>query len=110
MAPDGIVFVLSNPDPEIHPGVAAKYVAVVIIGRSDFCCQINNVLVFPGVFRGALNAGARRLAEKMMSAAAEAIFCVASDDFALDRIASSLLNFRVGEAGSLVKEASEVVR
>ncbi len=98
MAPDGIVFALSNPDPEVHPHVAAKYAAVVATGRSDFCNQINNVLAFPGVFRGALDAGARRITEKMMVAAAEAIFSVVSDDLAVDRIVPSPLDLRVGEA------------
>ena len=98
MAPNGIVFALSNPDPEIHPDVAAKYAAVVATGRSDFPNQINNVLAFPGVFRGALDAGARRITEKMMVAAAEAIFSVVSDDLALDRIVPSPLDLRVGEA------------
>ena len=67
---------MSNPDPEIHPDVARKYAAVVATGRSDFPNQINNVLAFPGVFRGALDAGARRITEKMKVAAAEAIFSV----------------------------------
>jgi malate dehydrogenase (oxaloacetate-decarboxylating) len=98
MAPGGIVFALSNPDPEIHPHVAAKYAAVVATGRSDFPNQINNVLAFPGVFRGALDAGARRITEKMMVAAAEAIFSVVSDDLAIDRIVPSPLDSRVGEA------------
>lgn len=98
MAPDGIVFALSNPDPEIHPEVAAKYAAVVATGRSDFPNQINNVLAFPGVFRGALDAGARQITEKMMVAAAEAIFSVVSDDLALDRIVPSPLDMRVAEA------------
>jgi malate dehydrogenase (oxaloacetate-decarboxylating) len=98
MAPGGIVFALSNPDPEIHPDVAAKYAAVVATGRSDFPNQINNVLAFPGVFRGALDAGARRITEKMMVAAAEAIFSVVSDDLAPDRIVPSPLDLRVGEA------------
>jgi malate dehydrogenase (oxaloacetate-decarboxylating) len=100
MAPGGIVFALSNPDPEIHPDVAAKYAAVVATGRSDFPNQINNVLAFPGIFRGALDAGARRITEKMMIAAAEAIFSVVSDDLALDRIVPSPLDRRVGEAVS----------
>ena len=82
MAPDGIVFALSNPDPEIHPEIAAKHAAVVATGRSDFPNQINNVLAFPGVFRGALDAGARRITEKMKVAAAEAIFAVVGDDLA----------------------------
>jgi malate dehydrogenase (oxaloacetate-decarboxylating) len=98
MAPGGIVFALSNPDPEIHPDVAARHAAVVATGRSDFCNQINNVLAFPGVFRGALDAGARRITEKMMVAAAEAIFSVVSDDLAPDRIVPSPLDLRVGEA------------
>ncbi len=98
MAPDGIVFALSNPDPEIHPDVAAKYAAVVATGRSDFPNQINNVLAFPGVFRGALDAGAHRITEKMMVAAAEAIYSVVSDDLALDRIVPSPLDLRVAEA------------
>ena len=63
MAPGGIVFALSNPDPEVHPDVAAQYAAMVATGRSDFPNQINNVLAFPGVFRGALDAGARRITE-----------------------------------------------
>jgi len=100
MAPDGIVFALSNPDPAIHPDIAAKYAAIVATGRSDFPNQINNVLAFPGVFRGALDVGARRITEKMMVAAAEAIFAVVSDDLAVDRIVPSPLDSRVGEAVS----------
>jgi malate dehydrogenase (oxaloacetate-decarboxylating) len=98
MAPDGIVFALSNPDPEIHPDLAAKYAAVVATGRSDFPNQINNVLSFPGVFRGALDAGARKITEKMKMAAAEAIFSVVGDDIAPDRIVPSPLDPRVGPA------------
>ncbi|CQD19312.1 [NAD] dependent malate oxidoreductase Mez [Mycobacterium lentiflavum] len=98
MASDCVVFALSNPDPEIHPDIAAKYAAVVATGRSDFPNQINNVLAFPGVFRGALDAGARRITEKMMVAAAEAIFSVVSDDLSADRIVPSPLDPAVGEA------------
>jgi malate dehydrogenase (oxaloacetate-decarboxylating) len=98
MASDCVVFALSNPDPEIQPDVAAKYAAVVATGRSDYPNQINNVLAFPGVFRGALDAGARRITEKMMVAAAEAIFSVVSDDLAPDRIVPSPLDMRVGKA------------
>jgi malate dehydrogenase (oxaloacetate-decarboxylating) len=108
MAPNGIVFALSNPDPEIHPDVAAKHAAVVATGRSDFPNQINNVLAFPGVFHGALDAGARRISEKMMVAAAEAIFSVVSDDLARDRIVPSPLDMRVGEAvAKAVAQAAE---
>src|SRR5271157_2929359 len=98
MAPGGIVFALSNPDPEIHPDVAAKYAGVVATGRSDYPNQINNVLAFPGVFRGALDTGARRITEKMMVAAAEAIFSVVGDELAADRIVPSPLDPRVGPA------------
>jgi malate dehydrogenase (oxaloacetate-decarboxylating) len=109
MAPNGVVFALSNPDPEIHPHVAAKHAAVVATGRSDFPNQINNVLAFPGVFRGALDAGARRITEKMMVAAAEAIFSVVSRDLAPDRIVPSALDLRVGEAvAKAVALAAEV--
>ncbi|NED63370.1 NAD-dependent malic enzyme, partial [Streptomyces sp. SID10244] len=65
MADNAIVFALSNPDPEIHPTVAAKHASIVATGRSDFPNQINNVLAFPGVFAGALDAGARRITERM---------------------------------------------
>jgi len=98
MAPGGIVFAMSNPDPEIHPDVARKYAAVVATGRSDFPNQINNVLAFPGVFRGALDAGARRITEAMKVAAAEAIFSVVGDDLAADHIVPSPLDPRVGPA------------
>ncbi len=98
MAPESIVFALSNPDPEIHPDVAARHAAVVATGRSDFPNQINNVLAFPGIFRGALDAGARRITQQMMLAAAEAIFSVARDDLAPDRIVPSPLDPQVGKA------------
>ena len=98
MAPGSIVFALSNPDPEIHPDAARKHAAVVATGRSDFPNQINNVLAFPGVFRGALDAGARRITEKMKVAAAEAIFSVVGDELAVDHIVPSALDPRVGPA------------
>ncbi len=108
MAPGGIVFALSNPDPEIHPDVAKKYAAVVATGRSDFANQINNVLAFPGVFRGALDAGARRITERMKVAAAEAIFSVVGDDLAADHIVPSPLDPRVRPAvAAAVAAASE---
>ena len=98
MAPNGLVFAMSNPDPEIHPEVAKKYAAIVATGRSDFPNQINNVLAFPGVFRGALDAGARRITEKMKVAAAEAIFSVTGDDLGPEYIVPSPLDPRVGPA------------
>ena len=73
MAPRGIIFALANPTPEVHPEVARRHAAVVATGRSDFPNQINNVLAFPGIFRGALDAGATRITEAMKLAAARAI-------------------------------------
>ncbi|WP_372476878.1 NAD(P)-dependent malic enzyme [Gordonia liuliyuniae] len=98
MNADAIVFALSNPDPEIHPEVAAKYAAIVATGRSDFPNQINNVLAFPGVFAGALDADSRRITEGMKLAAAEAIFGVVGDDLAADHIVPSPLDPRVAPA------------
>ncbi len=98
MAPKSIVFALSNPDPEIHPEVAKKYAAVVATGRSDFANQINNVLAFPGVFRGALDAGARRITERMKVAAADAIHAVVGDDVSTEYIVPSPLDPRVAPA------------
>lgn len=73
MAKGSIVFALANPNPEIEPAEAAKYAAVVATGRSDFPNQINNVLAFPGFFRGLLDAGAHKITEKMLLAAAGAL-------------------------------------
>ncbi len=73
MAKGAIVFALANPNPEIEPAEAAKYAAVVATGRSDFPNQINNVLAFPGFFRGLLDAGAHKITEKMLLAAAGAL-------------------------------------
>lgn len=98
MAPDSMIFALSNPDPEVHPEVARRHAAVVATGRSDFPNQINNVLAFPGIFRGALDAGARRITDRMKIAAAEAIAAVASDDLSVDRIVPSPFDPRVAPA------------
>ncbi|AXK87973.1 NADP-dependent malic enzyme [Nocardia farcinica] len=98
MAPESIVFAMSNPDPEIHPEVARKYAAIVATGRSDFPNQINNVLAFPGVFKGALDAGARRITEGMKIAAAEAILGVVADELGPDKIVPSPLDPRVAPA------------
>ena len=76
MAPDPIVFGLANPDPEFDPQVARDYAPVVATGRSDFPNQINNVLAFPGVFRGTLDARATKITEAMKVAAARAIASV----------------------------------
>jgi malate dehydrogenase (oxaloacetate-decarboxylating) len=109
MAPGSMVFALSNPDPEVHPDIAARYAAIVATGRSDFPNQINNVLAFPGVFRGALDAGARRITEAMKLAAAEAIFTVAADDLAADRIVPGPFDPRVAPAvAAAVAAAADV--
>jgi malate dehydrogenase (oxaloacetate-decarboxylating) len=80
MAPKSVVFALANPDPEVDPADAEKYAAVVASGRSDFPNQINNVLAFPGVFRGLLDARATEITTEMLLKAAEAIALVVKDD------------------------------
>ena len=96
MAPDSIVFALANPHPEVHPDVARRYAAVVATGRSDFPNQINNVLAFPGIFRGALDMRATRITPRMRTAAAQAIASVAQHDgLGPDHIVPSPFNPRV---------------
>ncbi|MDF2144158.1 NADP-dependent malic enzyme [Knoellia sp. p5-6-4] len=89
MAPDSIIFALANPDPEVHPDVARKYAAVVATGRSDFPNQINNVLAFPGIFRGALDSGAPQVTEAMKLAAARAIADLVEDPTAVEIVPSA---------------------
>ncbi len=99
LATDAIVFALANPDPEIMPDVAAKYATVVATGRSDFPNQINNVLAFPGIFRGALDAGATRITAQMKVEAARAIAAIAEQDgLRPDYIVPSALDNRVAPA------------
>lgn len=108
MAGDSVVFALSNPTPEIHPEVARKHAAIVATGRSDFPNQINNSLAFPGVFRGALDAGARKITEHMKLAAAEAIFAVAEEDLSADYIVPSAVDPRVApEVAAAVAQAAK---
>src|SRR5487761_1298234 len=80
MAPDAIVFALANPDPEVDPDEAREHAAVVATGRSDYPNQINNVLAFPGVFRGLLDAQSRTITDEMLVAAARALADVVSAD------------------------------
>lgn len=80
MAPDAIVFALANPRPEVDPDEAARHAAVVATGRSDVTNQINNVLAFPGVFRGLLDAQSTRITEPMLIAAAQALASVVGPD------------------------------
>ncbi|SBT46992.1 NAD(P)-dependent malic enzyme [Micromonospora auratinigra] len=98
MASGGIVFALANPNPEVHPEVAARHVAVVATGRSDYPNQINNVLAFPGVFRGALDARATRITDGMKVAAADAIANVVAESLTADAIVPSPLDPRVAPA------------
>ena len=93
MADDSIVFALANPTPEIDPAQAAKFAAVVATGRSDFANQINNVLAFPGFFRGLLDAGANVITEKMLLAAADALAtCVEADELNASYIVPSVFH------------------
>ena len=98
MAPKSIVFSLANPDPEVHPDLAAKYAAVVATGRSDFPNQINNVLAFPGVFAGAFDARATSITERMKLAAADALASVVADELRPDLIVPSPFDERVAPA------------
>ena len=79
MADKSIVFALSNPDPEIDPILASKHAAIVATGRSDYPNQINNVLAFPGIFRGLLDSGASQISEEILVAAAKAIASCVTD-------------------------------
>ncbi len=100
MAPDSIVFAMANPNPEIHPDVARKYASVVATGRSDFPNQINNVLAFPGVFRGAFAARATDITENMKLAAATALAGLVGDDLSAEYIIPSPFDERVVPAVS----------
>ncbi len=108
MAKDPIVFAMSNPTPEIMPEDAVGHVAVMATGRSDYPNQINNVLCFPGIFRGALNCRASRINEEMKLAAAHAIAAIIGpDELHPDYIIPSVFDRRVGEAvAARVEEAA----
>jgi malate dehydrogenase (oxaloacetate-decarboxylating) len=93
MAPDSIIFALANPEPEVDPVIARRYAAVVATGRSDEPNQINNVLVFPGIFRGLLNAGAKQVTEEIEIAAGRAIAdVVTSAELSADYIVPTVFN------------------
>ncbi|MFM9903752.1 MAG: NAD-dependent malic enzyme [Pyrinomonadaceae bacterium] len=108
MAADPIVFAMANPTPEIMPEDAAGHVAVMATGRSDYPNQINNVLCFPGIFRGALNCRASQINEAMKLAAANAIAdIIGPDELHPDYIIPSVFDRRVGEAVAVrVEEAA----
>ena len=95
MSSSAVVFALANPIPEVEPEVAARHATVVATGRSDYPNQINNVLVFPGIFKGALEAGATQITEGMKLAAADALAKVVGDDLAPDHVIPSVFDQRV---------------
>jgi malate dehydrogenase (oxaloacetate-decarboxylating) len=98
MAKDSIVFALSNPHPEVDPAEAREIAAVVATGRSDFPNQINNVLAFPGIFLGALDAKAKRITTEMKVAAAYAIAELVAEELSADYIIPSPFDERVTQA------------
>ena len=110
MADKAVVFALANPDPEVDPVAASRHASVVATGRSDYANQINNVLAFPGFFRGLLDAGARDITDEMMIAAATAIAdCVRPDELNASYIVPSVFDADVAPAvAAAVRQAAGV--
>ena len=107
MAPEAIIFAMANPTPEVHPDVAHKYARIVATGRSDFPNQINNVLAFPGIFRGALDVHATAITEGMKLAAATALAELVGEDLREDYVIPGPFDPRVpGAVSSAVAEAA----
>jgi malate dehydrogenase (oxaloacetate-decarboxylating) len=105
MARKPIVFAMANPTPEIMPEEAARVAFIVATGRSDYPNQINNVLAFPGIFRGALNVRARQITEEMKQVAARAIAsCIGTRELSPEYIVPSVFNQEV------VRRVAEAVR
>jgi len=106
MAKGGVLFALANPDPEIDPVLARKHAAVVATGRSDQPNQINNVLAFPGIFRGLLDAGAKKITDELLVACAKAIAsCVSESQLNASFIVPSVFDANVVKAvAAAVKE------
>ncbi|MBA4114967.1 MAG: NAD-dependent malic enzyme, partial [Rubrobacter sp.] len=110
MAPDPIVFAMANPEPEIMPELAIGRARIIATGRSDYPNQINNVLCFPGIFRGALDVRAREISEQMKLAAAEAIAnVIPGESLSEDYIIPSVFDERVvpAVAETVAKAARE---
>src|ERR671915_1838244 len=108
MNDDALVFAMANPTPEVMPEEAEPHVRIMATGRSDYPNQINNVLAFPGIFRGALDAGAPRITEEMKIAAAQGIAeVVAEEDLSEDYIIPSVFDRDVAPAvaKAVVEEA-----
>ena len=113
MAKDCIVFALANPVPEINPEEARDCARIIATGRSDYPNQINNVLAFPGIFRGALDARVRDINEPMKLAAAKAIAgCISDNDLSEEYIVPSVFNkdvaTRVAQAVAAAAQQSGV--
>jgi len=108
MAPQSFVFAMANPDPEVDPEVAHANVAVIATGRSDYPNQVNNVLAFPGVFRGALDVRASRITPRMKLAAAEAIADLVGDDLTATYVIPSVFDPRV--ASSVARAVGDAAR
>jgi malate dehydrogenase (oxaloacetate-decarboxylating) len=107
MAPEAIIFAMANPTPEVHPDVAHKYARIVATGRSDFPNQINNVLAFPGIFRGAFDVHATAITEGMKLAAATALAELVGEDLREDYVIPGPFDPRVpGAVSSAVAEAA----
>ncbi|MGA1738823.1 MAG: malic enzyme-like NAD(P)-binding protein, partial [Candidatus Nanopelagicaceae bacterium] len=105
MAKGSIIFALANPDPEIDPVIARKHASVVATGRSDQPNQINNVLAFPGIFRGLLDAGARQITDEILVSCADAIAsCVSEPQLNASFIVPSVFD------GNVVQAVAEAVR
>jgi malate dehydrogenase (oxaloacetate-decarboxylating) len=98
MAADAIIFGLANPNPEVHPDIANRHARVVATGRSDYPNQINNVLAFPGIFRGAFDARATSITEGMKLAAADALADLVGDRLSEDCVIPSVFDERVAPA------------
>ncbi|RYU10011.1 NAD(P)-dependent malic enzyme [Nocardioides iriomotensis] len=106
MADDAIIFGLANPNPEVHPEVAHRHARVVATGRSDYPNQINNVLAFPGIFRGAFDVRATAITEGMKLAAAEALAALVGDELSEDFVVPSPFDARVAPAVSAAVAAA----
>ncbi len=109
MADDSIVFALANPDPEIDPAIARQHARVVATGRSDYPNQINNVLAFPGIFRGLLDAQSHGIGMDILIAAAEAIAgSVSADELNANYIVPSVFHADVHKrVAAAVRKAAE---
>jgi len=108
MGRDPIVFAMANPTPEIMPDIAAPYVAVIGTGRSDFPNQVNNLLAFPGLFKGALESRASRITEKMKLAAAHAIAGVVGEERSAEYVIPSVFDTRVVDAVTAAVKAAAI--